>query len=597
LLLGLLPVLLGGCTETVVQDREPFNPPPDATNKFLGLFTTADTLTTCGNCHVEHQKDWRQTAHASAYGLPATSPDVKPECYTCHTVSDKGNATAFPAGWDAVPDTVYHGVQCENCHGPGLDHVMAPDAVKSASNPPLAHIGLLGSDNRTGPDSPVTIDSASAAQSCGACHNQNSGPGVRAFEEWAASGHAVQVLEANGTSPADNPACQSCHEGKGVLAAWGVTANYAEKGQTGHANQLAQTCAVCHDPHGTAQDPATGKPIEGQLRFSLSAADVNQNLCMKCHQRRSVPDQASSRGPHSPQGPMLLGDAGYQNPTYLQVDLVAVATTHGSEKNPRLCAGCHVNRLTGTDVTTGKPATSAGHLFLPNPCLDAGGLPDLVNQDCPDDEVSRSWAACTASGCHGSAAVAVSLFALSTTRIEQLVEPIWFDKNANDAIDPDSTACSAGRLRIRSTGTPAVVDSIPCANPTGVTATDDYNRANWDGGLLARTNLIPIIGPTVAFPADTNQYRTNDNRITAAEGARFNVRMLREGGADGSNGVHNPFLAEALLRANIAELGDVYFGGSPPLPVSVQSIMQGPLGSVTKRPAAQWLRTRPISSR
>ena len=574
LLLGLVPLLLGGCTETVVQDREPFNPPPDATNKFLGLFTTADTLTTCGNCHVEHQKDWLQTAHAAAFGLPATSPDYLPACNTCHTLSDKGNATAYPAGWDAVNDTVYHGVQCENCHGPGLDHVSAPDAPKSASNPPLAHIGVLGPDNRAEPGDPVSVDSASVGQSCGACHNQNSGPGVRAFEEWAASGHAVQVLEVGGASPADNPSCVSCHEGKGVLAAWGVTANYAEKGQTGHTNQLAQTCAVCHDPHGTAQDPATGKPFEGQLRFSLSAADVSQNLCMKCHQRRSVPDQASSRGPHSPQGPMLLGDAGYQNPTYLQVDLVAVATTHGSEKNPRLCAGCHVNRLTGTDVTTGKPATSAGHLFLPTPCLDAGGLPDLVNQDCPDDEASRSWQACTASGCHGSASVAVSLFALSSTRIEQLVEPIWFDKNANDAIDPDSTACS----------------NLNKVTPGVVVCPDTLNPAKWDGGMLARTDLIPTTGVN-------NQYTTNDNNITAAEGARFNVRILREGGADGSSGVHNPILAEALLRANIEELGDVYFGGTPPLPVSVQSIMNGPLGLVTKRPAAQWLRTRSISSR
>ena len=55
---------------------------------------------------------------------------------------------------------------------------------------------------------------------------------------------------------------------------------------------------------------------------------------------------------------MLLGEAGYQ-PAGFQPDLQAVATTHGSEKNPRLCAGCHVNRLTGTDVTTGKPLIDA----------------------------------------------------------------------------------------------------------------------------------------------------------------------------------------------------------------------------------------------
>jgi cytochrome c7-like protein/cytochrome c554/c'-like protein len=562
LYLGLLAGLLSGCTDTQFRDREVFNPPPDATNKFLGFFTASDKQTTCGNCHVLHQEDWSKTAHASAYSLLAGNPDATDACFTCHTVSDKGNATAGPAGWDLVQDTAYYDVQCENCHGPGLDHVMSPDAPKSASNPPLAHIGLLGPAG--------VFDSASAAQSCGACHNQNSGPGVRAFEEWEKSGHARALA-----APAGNPAggCTSCHEAKGILAAWGVTANYAEKSLTGPENYMGQTCAVCHDPHGTAED-ANGQPIPGQLRFPLSTPDVNQNLCMKCHQRRSVPDQASSRGPHSPQGPMLLGEAGYQ-PAGFQPDLQAVATTHGSEKNPRLCAGCHVNRLTGTDVTTGKPATSAGHLFLPIPCLDAGGLPDLVNQDCPDDEASRSWASCTASGCHGSATAAVSAFALSSQRIDQLVKQIWDDKNGSGLINPDSTACSTLAL--------------PCANPTGSTTTDDANRANWDGGLLARTDLIPITGPG-------DQYALNDNKITPAEGARFNVFMLMEGGSDGSSGVHNPFLAEALLRANIDELRATY-PGLPALRTSIQNILDGPLGAVTKRPLLRPLIARPISSR
>ena len=562
--LGLLSVLLSGCTDTVFRDREQFNPPPDADNKFLGYFTTVDQQTTCGNCHVLHQKDWSTTAHASAYSLLASNPDATDECFTCHTVSDRGNAVAGPAGWDKVQDTVYHDVQCESCHGPGLDHVTSPDAPVSASNPPLAHVGVLGPGGAG--------DSASVAQSCGACHNQNSGPGVRAYEEWAASGHAKTIEEEPGVFVADNASCASCHEGKASLAAWGVTANYAERSLTGGANYLGQTCAVCHDPHGTARDPNTDELIPGQLRFPISTPDANQNLCMKCHQRRSVPDQASSRGPHSPQGPMLLGDAGYQ-PAGFEPDVQAVATTHGSERNPKLCAGCHVNRLVGTDVVTGEPAVSAGHLFLAIPCLDAGGLP--VKEECAHDVASRSWAACTASGCHGDATAAVSAFSLSAQRLDQLTKQIWDDVNGNDAIDPDSTACSTLVL--------------PCANPTGSPATDDANRANWDAGLLARTDIIANTGPG-------SQYITNDNTITPAEGARFNVRMLREGGADGSSGVHNPFLAEALLRADIEELQATY-PGLPALRASIQSIMGGPLGAVTKRPLLRPLIARPVSSR
>jgi hypothetical protein len=485
---------------------------------------------------VLHQADWVNTAHASAYDLPATSSDVTPACYTCHTVSDRGNAVASPAGWDRVQDTVYHDVQCENCHGPGFDHVRSPDAPASASNPPLAHIAV-----------PVTatggVDAATLAQSssCGSCHNQNSGPHVRTYEEWSASGHARPV-----ESPASRAACISCHEAKGILAAWGVTANYAERGLTGTENTLGQTCAVCHDPHGTAEDPATGQPIEHQLRFPISTPDVNQNLCMKCHQRRSEPDDASQAhpAPHSPQGPMLLGEAGYQ-PAGFQPDIQAVATTHGSDKNPGLCAGCHVNRLEGTDVQTGKPAVSAGHLFLAIPCLDAGGLPDLVNHDCALDVPSRSWAACTASGCHeGGAAVAAGFLALSSQRINQLVAQIWDDKNDDEVVD---------------------------AAPT-------------DGGYLSDKVNVP----------DTEY--ADDGKISPAEGARFNVFLLREGGADGSHGVHNPFLAEALLRGNIEELQAAYPGLAPVAP-AIQRIMEGPLGAVTKRPLLRPLIARPTSSR
>ena len=160
-------------------------------------------------------------------------------------------------------------------------------------------------------------------------------------------------------------------------------------------------------------------------------------------------------------------------------------------------------------------------------------------------------------------------------------DQIWTDLNANGAVDPDSTACSAGALRIRTEGDPAVTDTIPCANPTGVTATDDYNRANWDAGLLARTDLIPLIGPTAAFPNDTNQYKTNDSFISPAEGALFNVRMLRpEGGTDGSHGVHNPFLAEALMIADIAEINTRYYGAAAVLSPAVRSRMSGQMAGL-----------------
>jgi hypothetical protein len=507
---ALFLAVCASCTDEKIVFREPVNPPPDANSGFLGYFTTSSKQTTCGNCHVGHQAAWEKTAHASAYAALISSGGAQTFCYGCHTVSDKGNATAGPAGWDAVPDTAYHDVQCENCHGPGYTHVQQPDAPAGPGNPPLAHVAVLGAG--------TVSDTIARAQSCGDCHSGVHSPYV---EEWEQSGHAKSLQEPPGTYVASNAACASCHEGKAVLAAWGVTSNYVEKTQTDAGHFIGATCAVCHDPHGSARD-ASGTPIEGQLRFRIDVPDVNQNLCMKCHQRRPQPDQASSRGPHSPQGPMLLGDAGYQ-PAGFQADTEAIETTHGSVNNPRLCAGCHVNRYTVTDPLTGSfTFQSVGHLFRPIPCLDVDGKPTADNS-CPYTTTARTWGACTKSGCHANAGAARSAFDDSRTTLDFLIKEIWDDKNGNDVIDTAPT----------------------------------------DGGLLSNTTAIPKSGVD-------NQYVTNDGKITPAEGAAFNVRMLREGGADKSFGVHNPFMARALLLADIDELEATYTG----LPVIISARLQ-----------------------
>ena len=116
---------LTACSDNVVyRDREPFNPPPAGAGSFLGYYNAATKKTTCGNCHVDFQAQWNTTAHATAFATLNANVGKKPECYTCHTVTGKGNATtAIVAGHDVVKDPVYYDVQCESCHGPGLAHV------------------------------------------------------------------------------------------------------------------------------------------------------------------------------------------------------------------------------------------------------------------------------------------------------------------------------------------------------------------------------------------------------------------------------------------------------------------------------------------
>ncbi len=49
---------------------------------------------------------------------------------------------------------------------------------------------------------------------------------------------------------------------------------------------------------------------------------------------------------------------------------------------------------------------------------------------------------------------------------------------------------------------------------------------------------------------------------------------------DGSHGVHNPFLAEALLIADIAEINTRYYGAAAAVSPAVQSKMSGQMAGL-----------------
>jgi predicted CXXCH cytochrome family protein len=365
--LGLL-LLLGmagaGCVDEkiVFRDRELFEEPPPGAANFLGYTNQETKLTVCGNCHVGAQAEWEDTQHADAWVSLEESGHAAASCEGCHTVSDRGNAATAQVGWDATRDTRYHDVQCESCHGAGQTHVENPQST----NLPLAPMSV-GLNAETG---------------CGECHSGTHHPFV---EEWAASRHG-QVQE----HAAERAECAVCHEASAIFASWGINTNYIEKGNPDV--HLGITCTVCHDPH--ARDNAA------QLRFPIDVPVEETNLCMRCHHKRGQPDPTSSRGPHSPEGPLLLGDAGWFPPNFT-LPPGAVVATHGTDRNPRLCAGCHVNSFEVTDPATGAFVFNAtGHLFAATPCLDAQGVPTA--EDCAITE--RSFQSCADIGCHSPVA-------------------------------------------------------------------------------------------------------------------------------------------------------------------------------------------------
>jgi hypothetical protein len=534
--LWLLPLLLSACTDTVFVDQEPFNPPADPNGEFLGFFTVSTKQTTCGNCHVGEQADWIQTKHAAAWEDLQNSPSFSGTCAGagCHSVNWRGNQDSASVGYEAVQDSTYHGVQCESCHGPGFDHVQNPSID---ANRPLASINVT--------DDPTLED-----RSCSGCHRAGAGPeGHHNYlAEWKASRHGVlrapQAAEAN---------CQPCHEAKGALRAFNVTTNYEELGTE---TNMPQNCVVCHDPHGTAKGD-DGNPLPGQLRFSISTPVIEQNLCTRCHGRvdRSEATPTNARGPHGAQGPVLFGTAGYFPPgsTYENTRILA---SHGSEGNPRLCAGCHVNVLSGRDVN-GNLVQFSGHTFNPLPCVESKTGTEVVvdptfTNECAFDEPSRSWRACTT--CHGSEGVAASLLNQIRNEKEGYINTIWQDLNTNRSVD--ASPVDGGYLATIKLNVPE--DLVFCnESPTATT-----NRC-----LTA---------------ADTN----NNRRLTPAKGALFNAQLLGESLAshpDGSHGVHNPFLYRALLQASIADLEANYSAILPAPPAPVLSLIRNAIQSGTLR--------------
>jgi predicted CXXCH cytochrome family protein len=526
---------LAGCVDEklVFRDRELFNPPPDSVAGFLGYFDASTKQTSCGNCHAEKQASWVQTKHAQAYEDLQASGNATGACYGCHTVSENGNAATAPSGWNVVQDSAYHDVQCENCHGAGYQHVqsvLGGDVVR-----PLASIAV---------DTGLT-------NGCGECHAGEHQPFV---EQWVESKHGF-----GGTAyktEGGNASCYRCHEGrKAIQINFGNTNNFREKADTGAASYLPIVCATCHDPH----DPFN----EGQLRAPLGEPSLNQ-LCVRCHSRQGAPTPggATRRGPHSAQGRLVIDEEVGWIPPGFVFDTNDVVGSHGTTANKRLCASCHVYMFPVTDAATGNfLLNSVGHTFEAIQCLDAQGLP--VAGPCADTQ--RNFKGCTISGCHLAESVARTAFQVVRARMNLLTDVLWAD-------DGD-----------------------------GVMETSDLG-------------LLPKVLANAIAAGNRNEMNLYDTRLTTAEGAIWNAQLASThqrgywlnfvisgqntcttagcttgGGANtghysSGEGVHNPFLLEALLLGSIEAVKAQYAVSAPPydgarrmtVPPGVRQVSQEP---------------------
>jgi hypothetical protein len=147
---------------------------------------------------------------------------------------------------------------------------------------------------------------------------------------------------------------------------------------------------------------------------------------VKCHHKRAEPETeaATTRGPHSPEGPLLLGEGAGWFPPGFEPQIEEILGTHGSTGNPRLCATCHVINRQITDQETGDfQLQVVGHTFEAIQCLDAAGAPLPGGTDC-ELEQRDFTSGCTTSGCHGSAEAAVSAYTTAFARITDLIAEV-----------------------------------------------------------------------------------------------------------------------------------------------------------------------------
>ena len=468
-------VMSAACTTEKIVYREGTNfaAPPTSAANFIGYYDAANKRTVCGSCHVDAQTRWATTKHASAWADLQASGGATGLCEACHTVNNLGNTVADTSvGYRTTKDERYHDVQCESCHGPGLTHASSP----TSSNRPLASISVA----------------PGATNGCGECHTGVHSPFV---DEWKLANEAglSHSIVQSGTVGNTDKTCVGCHTAQGALEKFGVTSNYAEKVPSASltsANALPLVCATCHDPHGSATN-------DHQLRFSISAADIDENLCMKCHQRRADPSQVTTRNSvHSPEGPTLLGLAGWFPPGMSADD--SIVGTHGTPSaNPKLCATCHVARFTATDKASGKfVMQSTGHRFIAAPCVDANGVPTTA-QDC--DITTKTFRSCVSSGCHASEAVARNLYMTDSTRIRQLVTSANSSINQVKAKNPSActlggkiyTSCLGAQFNVSLASAPGGFVHNPFLLERLLTASINQMKADYGVVPTASVSLVP----------------------------------------------------------------------------------------------------------
>jgi hypothetical protein len=276
-------------------------------------------------------------------------------------------------------------IQCENCHGPGNQHIYSQNVV--------------GNTN--------AISVNYAAGDCSQCHDDLNGHYYSA--EWNNSLHAAASRTPSGIS---RPQCVRCHTAPGFVG-WATAggmatlnmyptnifwANYTSTNIMAYnassptyttpqtppnTTYFPITCQACHDPHNASNPHQLRMNYNVQLSDGTVVTNAGAGgFCMECHNSRngsvsnmmvqyplSQPNWAggSAFGTHdSPQGDMLEGvnaiTYGQQIPSAPHALVVS-----------NTCVGCHMQTIASTDPaftlagghSTKMSYTNSAGLYVP----------------------------------------------------------------------------------------------------------------------------------------------------------------------------------------------------------------------------------------
>ena len=505
---------VGNVTNTLFRNGLSLNMPPGTP---LGSFRISapsphfNSTFECGYCHGQKAADWSQTPHASAFdALTNGMQTTNTTCLPCHTVG-----YGVPTGYTNANSTYYRGVQCENCHGPTVNHAGTFETPAVTQNPQL----------------------------CGGCHTGTDQP---QYDEWASASGRTYYHGRTGTN---------MH----FASTYASTNRYTREQRMG-------TCGMCHS--GRVQhDLSSGASAYGDVLPGSNEVLEAGVGCVTCHDPHN---EHQENGGYHLRYPLYSTNAYQLDMMYITNSMPLYAYTTNSaatnylvaysnfwvQYNPKVmvCGQCHRTRNSdlGNNINSAPHHSHQYNIVaanlgattdtnaVPMPVLGTGSSQHGINtlgEQCTLCHVAHTFEVetngCYRSGCHNG-----------------VTDP---DMNAKMTA---TRADVSNRIMVVRTMLDAWAASTNC--PSAITNTHKVAGSNrtikWEyssvGDIskwgVTSTNTGPSSGQQNLIPMPIRQ-------------ARFNIYIIAY---DESMGVHNPDWARYLIAAASNKVS-VSMGWSP----------------------------------